>query len=125
MRVAELIVGVVPQGQFLEYILSNKITNEDDVRKAKRWFLNTTIYTIGYEGKESEQFIGLLKKNGIEHLVDVRFSAESQYKPEFNEKDRNYEVASSYHWIRSLQLKLPNEIQEFVALHLHFIGFAP
>jgi uncharacterized protein (DUF488 family) len=45
---------------------------------------NPLLYTIGYEGKEIQQFIDLLKNTGIEHLIDVRFSAESQYKPDFN-----------------------------------------
>lgn len=31
-----------------------------------------TIYTIGYEGLLLEQFLELLKANGIEHLVDIR-----------------------------------------------------
>ena len=31
-----------------------------------------TIYTIGYEGLALEQFLELLKSNGIEHLVDIR-----------------------------------------------------
>lgn len=86
MRVAEIIAGLDlrTQSLFLIYILENKITDADAVRTAKRRFLNSTIYTIGYEGKESEQFIELLKKNGIEYLIDVRLSAESQYKPEFN-----------------------------------------
>jgi len=55
MRVAEIIATLDPalQGQFLLYIIQNKIErNESEVRKAKKYFLNTTIYTIGYEGKE-------------------------------------------------------------------------
>ena len=31
-----------------------------------------TIWTIGYEGLSLEQFLELLKANGIEHLVDIR-----------------------------------------------------
>jgi len=72
------------QGQFLLYILQNNIIDAEVARVAKRRFLNNTIYTIGYEGKEIQQFIDLLKNAGIEHLIDVRFSAESQYKPDFN-----------------------------------------
>ena len=72
------------QTPFLIYILENNITNREDAYKALRRFLNSTVYTIGYEGKEIQQFIDLLKNAGIEHLIDVRFSAESQYKPDFN-----------------------------------------
>lgn len=84
MRLAEIIAGANPQGSFLLYILKHNITTEDEARIAKRRFLNNTIYTIGYEGKEIQQFIDLLKNTGVEHLIDVRFSAESQYKPDFN-----------------------------------------
>ena len=31
-----------------------------------------TIWTIGYEGLSLEQFLELLKANGVEHLVDIR-----------------------------------------------------
>jgi len=86
MTVAE-IIGTLKddlQDQFLSYLLNNNIArNETDARKAKKCFLNTTIYTIGYEGKEISEFIDILKKNNIEYLLDVRFSTESPYKPEF------------------------------------------
>ncbi len=72
------------QPVLLNLLKSKNITNEEDAKRERDRLLNNTIYTIGYEGKESEQFIDLLKKNGIEHLIDVRLSAESQYKPEFN-----------------------------------------
>jgi ParB family chromosome partitioning protein len=87
-RVAEIIASLEPSTQcaFLKYILVNKITNEDEVRLAKKRFLNSTIYTIGYEGKTIEQFIKLLKDNGIEQLIDVRLSAESQFKADFNKE---------------------------------------
>lgn len=84
MRIAEMIAGVTPQEPFLKYVLENNITTEEDVRRAKKHFLNTTIYTIGYEGKDIQTFLELLKNNGIEHVIDVRFSAESQYKPDFS-----------------------------------------
>ncbi len=35
------------------------------------------IYTVGYEGKTFEEFIGILKDKGIRHLVDVRSSPHS------------------------------------------------
>jgi hypothetical protein len=69
---------------FYEFLLMNFCTrtqnnignNETEVRKAKKRFLNNTIYTIGYEGKELNDFIKILKDNGIEYLLDVRFSVE-------------------------------------------------
>ena len=84
--VAQIIASVdmATQLPFLIYILENNITSEDDARKAKRRFLNNTIYSIGYEGKDIKQFIEALQNNGIEQLIDIRFSAESQFKPDFN-----------------------------------------
>lgn len=72
------------QPVLLNLLKSKNITNEEDAKRERDRLLNNTIYTIGYEGRESEQFIELLKKDGIEHPIDVRLSAESQYKPEFN-----------------------------------------
>ncbi|MHA1834625.1 MAG: ParB/RepB/Spo0J family partition protein [Candidatus Baldrarchaeia archaeon] len=59
--------------------------SEDETRRMLRWFLNDTIYTIGYAGREWKEFLKVLKDNGIELIVDVRESGESKYKPEFNE----------------------------------------
>jgi len=72
------------QPALLKVLKSKNITNEDDARRERDRFLNNTIYTIGYEGKDLQQFIEVLKNNGIMRLIDVRFSAESQYKPDFN-----------------------------------------
>jgi len=38
------------------------------------------IYTIGYEGKSSEEFVEILSNAGIEILVDVRINANSRKK---------------------------------------------
>jgi ParB family chromosome partitioning protein len=94
MRVAEIIATLGepnnnrPQDDFLKYLFDNKIklSDEEEVRTAKKRFINNTIYTIGYEGKSIEQFIKLLKDNGIEQLIDVRLSAESQFKADFNKE---------------------------------------
>ena len=72
------------QPKFLEIILERKISKSADASKLKAKFLNDTIYTIGYQGKKSIDFIEILKNNEIEILIDVRFSAKSTMKPEFN-----------------------------------------
>lgn len=65
------------QDSFLLYILENNIAkDENEVRKAKKRFLNNTIYTIGYEGRDLQTFIQTLKDNGIEQLIDIRYSNE-------------------------------------------------
>jgi hypothetical protein len=72
-KTAEIIstLNMATQLPFLLYILENKITNVDEVRKAKKRFLNNTIYTIGYESRQLSDFIEVLKKNEIEHVLDV------------------------------------------------------
>jgi ParB family chromosome partitioning protein len=75
---------------FLDIILKeqNRLKHklsEDETRRMLKWFLNDTIYTIGYAGREWKDFLHVLKDNEIELVVDVRESGESRYKPEFNE----------------------------------------
>lgn len=115
MRVAEIIatLEIQPQAGFLLYICNNKIErNEAEVRKAKKCFLNNTIYTIGYEGKELKEFIELLKSNGIEYLLDVRFSVESQYKPDFSKAILSRELERvKIHYIHKKELGVPHELQ--------------
>jgi len=71
------------QNLFLDYIIENEWTR-DDSRKQLKKFLNDTLYTIGYQGKKSADFIEILKNNQIKLLVDVRNSAKSEKKPEFS-----------------------------------------
>jgi hypothetical protein len=66
------------QGAFLIYLSKNNIKDESEVRKAKKRFLNNTIYTIGYEGKELKDVITTLKANGIEYLLDLRLLSHEQ-----------------------------------------------
>ena len=72
------------QPMFLEIILARKTYNPADAHKLKAKFLNDTIYTIGYQGRKSIDFIKILQNNEIKVLIDVRDSAKSTMKPEFN-----------------------------------------
>ena len=81
------VIGSAPlnlQPQLLSIIIERNITNNADAGKIRRQFLNDTIYTIGYQGHTFSTFIKTLKDNAIDLVMDVRFSSESQYKPEFN-----------------------------------------
>ena len=57
--------------------LNKGIKTNVEVRKAKKHFLNTAIYTIGYEGRKLKDFIQILKDNQIGYLMDIRFINES------------------------------------------------
>ena len=42
------------------------------------------MYTIGYGAREIDDFLAVLKANGIRYLVDVRSHPYSRYKPDFS-----------------------------------------
>ncbi|MEM3697460.1 MAG: ParB/RepB/Spo0J family partition protein [Candidatus Bathyarchaeia archaeon] len=78
------------QREFLRILLTEqdrlkRKLSEEETRKMLGWFLNDTVYTIGYAGRDWKDFFKILKDNEIELVVDVRESGESRYKPEFNE----------------------------------------
>ena len=81
------IVTQVPeerQLEFAEHLLENDVTDSAEASKYKQRFLNDTLYTVGYQGRDFDEFASLLKENDVDILVDVRGSADSSYKPEFN-----------------------------------------
>ncbi|MBI4201960.1 MAG: DUF488 domain-containing protein [Chloroflexi bacterium] len=45
------------------------------------------VYTIGHSNQQLDTFVQLLRKHGIEALVDVRSSPVSTYAAQFNEKE--------------------------------------
>lgn len=72
------------QLEFAEHLLENDVTKGAEASRYKQRFLNDTLYTIGYQGRDFDEFVSLLKENDIDILVDVRGSTDSAYKPEFN-----------------------------------------
>ena len=42
------------------------------------------LFTIGYSTYEREEFAGILRKNGIDCVIDVRSVAASRYRPEYD-----------------------------------------
>ena len=49
-------------------------------KKAKRG----PIFTIGHSTRAVDEFIGLLRANGIERLIDIRTIPKSRHNPQFN-----------------------------------------
>lgn len=47
---------------------------------------NLTVFTIGHSNHPMEKFLGLLKENNIEMVVDVRSSPYSRYAIQFNKE---------------------------------------
>ena len=77
-------VSMMAQPTLMKIIINKGITNFPEAEVIRKQFLNDTIFTIGYQGRAIDDFIKLLKTNAIELLIDARYSAESQYKPEFS-----------------------------------------
>jgi uncharacterized protein (DUF488 family) len=46
----------------------------------------SSLYTVGHSNLDIETFLGLLKANGIQRLVDVRTSPNSRFYPHFRRK---------------------------------------
>ncbi len=81
------VIGGVPieeQPMLLKIILERGVTDMNEAGVLRRQLLNDTIYTIGYQYRDIDDFIDVLKKNNIELLIDVRFSSDSQDKPDFS-----------------------------------------
>lgn len=68
----------------LKTIEKENISNPKEIRMIKSELINDTIYTIGYEGCNYDQFLKKLQDNEITHLIDIRYSTKSNFKPEFN-----------------------------------------
>lgn len=45
------------------------------------------VYTIGHGARKAEEFLELLKRYGIEYLIDVRSQPFSRYHPQFSQKN--------------------------------------
>jgi ParB family chromosome partitioning protein len=86
LEVASIIgtVQLAEQPVLLKIIVERKITQHGEAREIRRQLLNDSIFTIGYQGRNLEDFIEILKKNEIELVLDARYSAESQFKPDFS-----------------------------------------
>jgi uncharacterized protein (DUF488 family) len=48
------------------------------------------LYTIGHGNRTTNEFINLLKENGVTQLVDVRTSPYSRYNPQFNKENLEF-----------------------------------
>jgi len=85
-QVAAVIAQIPYAGQpdFLNIIIERGIKDHTDAGVLRKQLLNDTIFTIGYQGYDITEFIDKLKSNKIDLVMDVRYSSESQYKPDFN-----------------------------------------
>lgn len=71
------------QIEFMQRTQENEWSRNEAFEQRRR-FLNDTVVTIGYSGKDFDQLVEELQEQNVDVLVDVRASGESMYKPEFN-----------------------------------------
>lgn len=71
------------QLEFAEMLIERDVTGQEEANRLRQRFLNDTIYTVGYEGKDFDEFCEELEQAGVDILIDVRASGESTYKPAF------------------------------------------
>lgn len=67
--------------------------------------MGQTVYTIGHSTRTIEEFISLLKENGIELLVDIRTIPKSRYNPQFASESLEKSLTSAkinYEYMRPL-----------------------
>jgi uncharacterized protein (DUF488 family) len=76
------------------------------------WYTGTqNIFTIGSNGKKIPEFIGILKKNGVETVLDVRKSATRSHVPAFNAKFLSDELTKfDIKYFHKEELGMPYEI---------------
>ncbi|MCL4398916.1 DUF488 domain-containing protein [Candidatus Parvarchaeota archaeon] len=63
------------------------------------------IYTIGHSTRSIKEFIGILKKNGISELIDIRTLPGSRFNPQFNAGNLRRSLKKEdigYIWIKEL-----------------------
>lgn len=101
------------QENFLVIIDDTGITSRGEAMKLRRRFLNDTLYTIGYEGRDWNGFVETLNENDVEVLVDVRASTKSQYKPDFEGTRMKKALAEEdIEYINPEELGVPWEVRE-------------
>lgn len=71
-------------------------------------------YTIGYSGREINEFIDIVRKAGVATLVDIRFSPVSRFKPEFSKNNLKRSLEENgINYIHKPDWGVPRDIRAF------------
>ncbi len=69
-------------------------------------------YTIGYSGRDIQQFVGVLRAVGVSTLVDIRHAPVSQYKPDFSKENlKNCLAQNGIAYIHKAEWGVPREVR--------------
>jgi len=75
-------------------------------------FINDTVFTIGYEDRTFDEFVGLLKKHDIKVVLDVRHDVDF-VKPEFTGEFLKRQLAThNITYIQLRELGVPKTVRE-------------
>ena len=87
------------------------------VKERERWNatrskVEADFYTMGYSGRTATDFINILISGGICSVVDIRFTAISQYKPEFSKANLQQKLAQyDLDYVHLPHLGIPRDIR--------------
>jgi uncharacterized protein (DUF488 family) len=99
--------------EFLK-IVYNKSMRQAMEERTSRLAQNTALFTIGYEGRDLEEFAERLKDFGIETLVDVRDIPVSRKKGFSKTPLSQYLQEVGIEYVHLKQLGTPKELREKV-----------
>ena len=70
-------------------------------------------YTIGYSGKDLNQFVALLRAVGVSTLIDIRNAPVSQYKPDFSKGNLQAHLAAlGIKYVHRGDWGVPHEVRD-------------
>ena len=70
-------------------------------------------YTIGYAGRDIDQFVALLQAVGVSTLIDIRHTPISQYKPDFSKGNLKTSLgAFGIEYVHRSDWGVPHEVRE-------------
>jgi len=103
-------------------IEKNDVSSSTEANSLRRRFLNDTLYTIGYQGRDWDGFVSTLEENDVDVLVDVRASTSSQYKPNFEGQRMKKALAEEdIEYINPGELGVPYEVREpYTSGYIHY-----
>lgn len=87
------------------------------IREREYWNLRRSrekadFYTTGYSGRKSEELIYLLRSVGVCSIIDIRFTAISQFKPEFSKSNLQQTLAKhDLGYIHFPNLGIPRDVR--------------
>jgi uncharacterized protein (DUF488 family) len=71
-------------------------------------------YTIGYSGRDINNFVDTLRKVGIVTLVDIRFMPVSRYKPQFSKNNLKLALeASGINYLHKPDWGVPRDVRAY------------